>query len=389
MVVEEVAGAVVTELQVDGGTDQSASAPQVDGGADENATTPRVEGRTDQPARPLQTLLDDAEVSSVSELLLDEGEFFRNSKGKARPMPRPLAPLADTHGHLTSFHENDPAVVLARAALAGLRMLVVPVDPTDDGRDPEAFLANLDRWRQEAAMLLDAAAAEGQLVPEFPGYQGVPALLDNVRIVAGVHPYGAADLDDDAWERLGRLLESPRCAGVGEIGLDYTCDVPEDVQRDAFARQLRLAIERGLPVELHIRDERDDPEALAHRDALDVLDEVGLPPAGVDLHCYTDDPAVMAPYVARGCHVAFGGALTFKRSDEIRDAACACPEQLLLSETDCPYMAPVPLRGTEGEPAMVAYTAAALAELREECGLALPRETYRALWRNACELLGA
>lgn len=339
-------------------------------------------------ARSPQTLLDEAEASLVSELLLDDGEFFRNSKGKARPMPQPRAPLADTHGHLTSFRENDPAVVLARAALAGLRLLVVPVDPTDDGRDPQAFLANLDRWCQEASALLDAAVSEGLLVPEFPGYKGVPPLLDNVRIVAGAHPYGAADLDDGAWARLELLLKSPRCAGVGEIGLDYTCDVPKDVQRDAFARQLRLAVERGLPVELHIRDERDDPEALAHRDALDVLDEVGIPAAGVDLHCYTGDPAVMAPYVARGCHVAFGGVLTFKRSDEIRDAACACPEELLLTETDCPYMAPVPLRGTEGEPAMVAFTAAALAELREECGLALPRDTYRALWRNAWEMLG-
>ena len=88
------------------------------------------------------------------------------------------------------------------------------------------------------------------------------------------------------------------------------------------------------------------------------------------------------------CHVAFGGAATFKRSDDIRAAAAACPEGRILSETDCPFMAPVPLRGLECEPAMVGFSAALVASVREEAGVATGEKTYEALWRNANDLFG-
>lgn len=321
-------------------------------------------------------------MSAIDDLL-DDGELFRDQKGRPRPWPRPLAPLADTHGHLTVFRGHDPARAVARAALAGVRLLVVPADPTEDATDARAFLRSLDGWVEGARSLLAAAAAEGLVPPAFPG---APDLCDNVRVVAGIHPYGAARADDAAMASLSELLADPRCAGVGEIGLDFTCDVPVDVQRDVFCRQLRLARELAVPCELHIRDDRDDPAATAHAMALEVLDEVGVPEAGVDLHCYTGDPAVMRPFVERGCLAAFGGAVTFKRSDEIRDAACACPLGQMLTETDSPYMAPVPLRGLECEPAMVCLTARCLADVRAECGVSDPAETYAALWKNAARL---
>ncbi len=88
----------------------------------------------------------------------------------------------------------------------------------------------------------------------------------------------------------------------------------------------------------------------------------------------------MAPFVEMGCHIAFGGAATFKRSEDIRAAFLACPDELILSETDSPYMAPVPLRGLACEPAMVALTVAQLAELRTPED---PAQTYRQLWDNA------
>ena len=91
----------------------------------------------------------------------------------------------------------------------------------------------------------------------------------------------------------------------------------------------------------------------------------------------------MHPFVELGCHIAVGGAASFKRSDGIRDAVAACPSNLLLCETDSPYMAPVPLRGQECEPAMVAFSAALIADVREEAGVALRRYSYRSLWDNA------
>ena len=96
----------------------------------------------------------------------------------------------------------------------------------------------------------------------------------------------------------------------------------------------------------------------------------------------------MAPFVELGCYVAFGGAATFKRSEDIRSAALACPSAQILSETDAPYMAPEPLRGSECEPAMVAFSAELLARIRAEASVASKQETYDALWTNALRLCG-
>lgn len=332
------------------------------------------------------------------DLTLEDGILFHTKKGKPREMPRPLAPLADTHGHLTSFRGHDPARAIARAALAGVRLLVVPVDPVDEiprkWGSASALLAWLDEQVAAARGYLDRAAGLGLVPPAFEGWD-VPELLgpggkDNVRIVAGAHPYGATELDDAALTRTRELLASPRAVGVGEIGLDYGPynELAPEVQLEAFRAQLHLAHELNMPVELHIRDANDDPAATAHMDAARLLCEEGVPEAGCDLHCFTSGPEVLAPFAELGCHIAFGGAVTFKRSDDIREAAAACPQKLLLSETDSPYMAPVPLRGEECEPAMVAFSAACVADVREEAGIATREETYAALWRNACELFG-
>ena len=311
-------------------------------------------------------------------------------KGKSHTpveAPAPLAPLADTHGHLAHFTRGDAPDVLCRAALAGVRLLVVPVDPVSDigpkGRfgSVEGFLAWMDKAVEEAADRISDAIDAGYVAAEVG--TSPFALLNHVHIVAGAHPYGAPDLDAGALSRLDALLASPRALGVGEIGLDFGPwnELPADVQVEAFRTQLRIAHERNLPVELHLRDGAEDH--LGHDLALDVLREEGVPAAGCDLHCFTDGPDVMAPFVELGCHIAFGGAATFNRSDDIRAAAAACPSRLILSETDAPYMAPVPLRGQECEPAMVTFSVARVAEVREEAGVCPRSVTYADLWRNA------
>ncbi|WP_293820989.1 TatD family hydrolase [uncultured Parolsenella sp.] len=356
----------------------------------------------EQPAAVLADVEED--------LSLADGELFHTRKGKAREWPRPLAPLADTHGHLTAFWGHDPARAIVRAALAGVRLLVVPLDALTDcvpgaGADPDMgaepaaparsaaeLLAFVEDAISRARLLLPRYAEAGLAPREFPGHPmtaGVTRELPiDVRIVAGVHPYGAAEFDDACRGRMGELLTSARCVGVGEIGLDYTCDVPHDIQLACFREQLAIAAARDLPAELHIRDARDDEACEAHADALALLREVGVPPRGCGLHCYTGNAETLLPFAEIGCHVAFGGAVTFKRSDDIREAAAACPEDLLLSETDCPYMAPVPLRGEECEPGMVALSAACVADVREEAGLSARRETYDALWSNALAFFG-
>ena len=321
---------------------------------------------------------------------------FTDKKGREFEPPVPLAPLADSHGHLTHFRRHGAAEAIVRAALAGVRMMVVPVDPVDEVgpglrfETPAAFLSWLDEQVERARGDLGELASRGISAPEFPDWPDVPDLLDNVRIVAGVHPYGALQLDAAAMARMDELLDSPRCVGVGEFGIDVGpwSELPAEAQEPAFRAQLRVAHERNLPVELHLRDEEDGVHATGHDVALRVLREEGVPAAGCDLHCFTSDAEVMAPFVELGCHIAFGGAATFASNQAIREAVAACPEHLLLSETDSPYMAPVPLRGTECEPAMVAFSAACVADVREQVGVASREQTYAALWRNACALLG-
>ena len=287
-------------------------------------------------------------------------------RGREHEVPVPSAPLADTHGHLTKLSADRAAEALARAWSAGVRLHVIPVDPTDDVCDVPAFFAWLDQVRALAG-----------------------PLGEQTYFVAGTHPYGAASLDDEALTRLDALLSHPRCLGVGEIGLDYGPynELPPEVQEETFRTQLRIAHERNLPVELHLRDPSQG-EPQAHIDALRILQEEGVPTAGCDLHCFTSGPEVLAPFVELGCFVAFGGAVTFPKSDDIRAAAAACPEHLIITETDCPYMTPVPLRGSRCEPAMVAFTAACVADVRAQA-LGTPREqTYAALWANACRFFG-
>lgn len=331
-------------------------------------------------------------IKDADPLTLEDGQLFHDRRGRVRPLPLAAGPIADSHGHLTAFRRHDPSVALCRAALAGVHLLVVPVDMVDEIPEPFGTAQDLLDWIdsqvERARVRLDECAEHG-LVPPSCDDPSVPDLLDNVHIVAGAHPYGAADLTDEALARLDALLGSPRCVGVGEIGLDFGPynELPADVQERAFRVQLRIAHERDLPVELHIRDNPQDPTCAAHALAARVLEEEGVPRRGCDLHCFTQGPEVMAPFVELGCHIAFGGAMTFKKSDDIRAAAAICPTGQLLTETDCPYMAPVPLRGEECEPAMIAFTVAQLADVREEAGHSRA-STYRAAWDNANALFG-
>ena len=321
-------------------------------------------------------------------LTFEDGWLFHDAKGAPIELPVATAPLADTHGHLTHFRLHEASLALARASLAGVGLIGVPLDPADDGADPKGALARIDRIVADAAPEVERLLAAGVRPQGSDPY----ALLGHVYLWAGVHPYGAETYCDEPAvdAALRALLADPRTVGVGEFGLDYGPynKVDPEVQKRAFVAQLRVAHDLDLPVELHIRDAERDETAAAHVDAARILEREGVPVAGCDLHCYTSDPAVAAPFVELGCYVAFGGAATFARSEDIRAAAISCPAELILSETDSPYMAPMPLRGMECEPAMVAFSAACVAQVREAAGVATQAQTYEALWHNAQRLFG-
>lgn len=236
------------------------------------------------------------------------------------------APLIDSHAHVsTPKFEADRAEVLARAREAGLIALV------DVGCDLESSRAAL-------------ALAEAE---------------ELVWAAAGVHPHEARHWEAGSADALRALLARPRCVALGEIGLDFHYDFsPRDVQREVFRAQLRLALELDKPVVLHVRE--------AYPEALATLDELAHPRLRGVAHCFTGNATEAQGFVERGFGVSFSGAVTFKSAQEIQAAARIVPPELLLVETDCPYMAPVPLRGKRCEPAFVAHTARFLAGLRGE-----------------------
>lgn len=302
--------------------------------------------------------------------------FTKHTKRGDKTYAAPVlsAPLFDTHAHLTCFWTKDPAEVLMRAEAAGVTALVTLFDPLGDDMPLAAYREQLRGW-------LDSARAAGS------------TLADRVRYLVGAHPYGAPDYTDATHAVLEEALADPLCAGIGEIGLDYHYDAdddiaaaPHDVQIAVMARQLALAVARDVPVELHLRNDAGDEARAAHADAYRVLAQVGVPRAGCVLHCFGEDRATMERFLELGCHIAFGGAATFKRNEHIREAFAACPRERLLFETDCPYMAPEPIRGLECEPAMVAFTADALARDRAARTDEDPGVIVRAAWDNACRL---
>ena len=257
------------------------------------------------------------------------------------------SPVADTHCHLQLLQE--PAFQLAKAGANDVHFLGMVVDVVED--DLTAF-DQLATWEMAASILvrkLGKGRVCGAPAPHPP----------RVRIVVGCHPHNAKDYDDAAELELRNRLRDPRVSIIGEIGLDYHYDLSSrEDQRRVFRRQIRLAHELNLPIALHVRD--------AHQEALSILDEEGFPKAGVLLHCYTLGPEALEPWLQRGCYIAFGGAVTFKKADEVREAAALVPLDRLLTETDAPFMTPEPMRGMACEPAHVVFVAARLAELREQ-----------------------
>ena len=159
--------------------------------------------------------------------------------------------------------------------------------------------------------------------------------------------------DDPTLDELRDLLAHPRAVAVGETGLDFFRDyAPHDRQRALFQQQLELAAELGKPVVIHNRAADED-----------VLAELADFDGTVVLHCFSS-PALLEPALERGYYVSFAGNVTYQNAAELRVAATQVPADRILAETDCPYLAPQPLRGRPNEPANVVHTLAALAEAR-------------------------
>jgi TatD DNase family protein len=180
----------------------------------------------------------------------------------------------------------------------------------------------------------------------------------NVYAAIGVHPHDAKLYDDAAEQHLvGLIRSSAKVIAWGEIGLDHYYDhSPRDVQRDVFRRQIDMAAELDLPIIIHSRDADDETVEI-------LTEKCSRSFRGGIMHCFGGTPQMAESLMSLGFLVSFAGNVTFKKADNLRDAARVVPLDRLLVETDCPFLTPVPLRGKRNEPAFVKHTAEFLAEL--------------------------
>jgi len=189
----------------------------------------------------------------------------------------------------------------------------------------------------------------------------------------GVHPHDASKATEETYARLRDLSQHPKVLAIGEIGLDYHYDFsPRDVQREVFHRQLEIAALAGKPIVIHTREAWEDTMA-----------QVASLPHGGIMHCFTGDDSQARQALALGFHLSFGGVLTFPKAESVREAARITPDDRLLVETDCPYLAPVPYRGKRNEPAFVVETARRLAVERGTTVDAIAEVTSRN-FRSLC-----
>ncbi len=251
------------------------------------------------------------------------------------------AEFAEEGGPRDGAHATHLSATLARAAEAGVtRMVCVG---TGAGSSAEAVALARHMGHPDSV-----ATAEGVTVwatvglhphDAADGTGAVEALLE-AEVGAGAEPDGGA-----------RLV-----VAVGECGLDYHYDhSPRPRQREAFARQVELAHRHALALVVHSRE--------AWEDTIAILAETGVPDRTV-LHCFTGGPDEARRCLDLGAYISFSGVVTFKNAAGVREAAALCPLDRLLVETDSPFLAPVPHRGTANEPSRVPLVGAAIAQVR-------------------------
>ena len=236
--------------------------------------------------------------------------------------------MIDSHCHLAGEEfASDLDGVVSRAAEAGVR---------------------------DALCILGAEDA-----PEVARAEVVRQAWPSIRFAAGIHPHHAgkfAGQINDGVAVVGEALDRARACAIGEIGLDYHYDFsPRDVQQDVFRAQIRLALERDVPIIIHTREATDD--------TFRILREEGQGRIRGVFHCFTGDAVMAREVLELGFYLSYAGIVTFPKAGDLREAARITPADRLLSETDAPFLAPVPHRGKRNEPAFVVRVVDTLAEL--------------------------
>ena len=253
--------------------------------------------------------------------------------------------LVDSHAHLDAKpYQTDLGDVLTRARENGVGHILTV------GCDLESSRASVD------------------LAIRYP----------NVYASVGIHPHDAGMVNDQVMAELARMIEAvDKVVAVGETGLDFYRDrSPRDQQKAAFRRHIQLAKDTGKPLVIHDRD--------AHDDVVRIMLEENAAEAGGVMHCFSGDLKMARQCAEMGFYISFAGPLTYPKNDALRSIAKALSVDVMLVETDCPYLSPQNWRGKRCEPAYVRATAEQLAEIK---GLTL-EDVARITSLNAWRLFG-
>jgi TatD DNase family protein len=221
---------------------------------------------------------------------------------------------------------------------------------------------------------VDKALCICTTLDEFERVHALALGDDDLWCSVGVHP-DEEDSREPTVEGLVALAALPKVVAIGETGLDYYYNhSPKEAQREAFPRFVELARSVGKPVVCHIRD--------AHDDARAILRETRAAELGCIIHCFTGTPDDARAYAEMDCYVSFSGIVTYKTAQPLRDSVPLIPRERLLIETDCPYLAPVPVRGKRNEPGNLVHTA----EVVARCSGTSFEELARITTENACRI---
>lgn len=230
--------------------------------------------------------------------------------------------IFDSHTHINSheFDDDIPDVIERAKALNVDGMLVLGYD--GESADKMVYLVN-----------------------HYPNIYGA----------VGIHPEDAAKYEDFK-DQLRLYMIEPKVKAVGEIGLDYHCDVDHELQKEVFRKQIQLAHEFHLPISVHCRD--------AFEDTYDVLQEMNGAQDGGIMHSFNGDVQWAQQFLELGMDLSFSGVVTYDNAKAVQDSAQYVPLERMLVETDAPYLAPVPYRNHQNEPGLTRYTVEFLAKLR-------------------------
>ncbi|WP_017627055.1 TatD family hydrolase [Nocardiopsis chromatogenes] len=282
------------------------------------------------------------------------GAAVRNRNAQTPPpAPEPLrVAVADSHTHM-DMQEPEPEAIIAAAEAVGVAPLM------QVGVDLES-----SRWAAELAArnpsVYAAVALHPNEAPRIVHGDGAPGVeVDETDWAGKRREAGGERALEEAVAEIDRLAAQPRVRAVGETGLDHfrTGEEGKAAQQDSFRRHIEVAKRHGKALMIHDRD--------AHEDVLRILEEEGAPETVV-FHCYSGDAEMAKVCADQGYFMSFAGNVTFASAHHLREAAAVAPAELLLVETDAPFLTPKPYRGRPNAPYLIPYTLRGLAEARGE-----------------------